>query len=479
MQRVKPLDSISALDPKVQSAIREIPISDRYFVALSGGMDSVALLYFCLPFLKLHTTTIEVIHIHHGLSANAQAWAEFCSSFCAQLGLICHVEYVEVVSQGRGVEAAARVARYDVFKRHLSKGGVLLQGHHLNDQAETVLMRLFKGLGPASLKGMPITRPLASGIIYRPWLRLTRAALKKEADRYGLTWVEDESNDDVRFERNFIRKDVLPLLESRRPSILSDLNHAASKAKDTHEFITEWCENNKHSFLSQKYKREMALDLKGLSVFSDLQRQFIVRYWLDLLGVAHPSDKSFQRVFDEMLGKNSDAQPEVVWKENVLQVFDGALFCIKKFLKDSVFCSVELAVQDIRNSTNQTCLVDLSFGTLIVELMDSKQQLQYEGEADYVVYCRAPESLESLSVVTRKGGEKIYLQSKHSSSIKKLYQQEKILPWYRDKIPLIFSGDELVCSLAGHVSHSYKCDGLPENLKEDVLVFSFNLAENS
>jgi tRNA(Ile)-lysidine synthase len=465
MPKIKPLLSISDLNLNIQTAIQSIPLSDRYFIALSGGMDSVALTYFCLPYLRLHTKNIQVIHINHGLSPNAEAWSEFCQDFCDQLDVVCHLEKVRVRSEGKGLEAAARKARYEVFSRYLSEGGVLLQGHHLNDQAETVLMRVFKGLGPEALKGIPQVRRLSHGCLYRPWLELPRELIASSVKGFGLVWVDDESNLDVRFERNYLRHDVLPILGQRRPNILNDLGRTARKSKEAVDFIQEWCEANKHEFLSSAYIQYQAVNLSHLVKYSQLQKQFIVRFWLDLLGVAHPSESSFQRIFNELLVLKNHNKAEVCWNGYALRVFDNTLFCLPSVLLNKLsldeFVPIDISLAELKS---QSC-VELPFGKLTLtllkgdsahsELMSDKEILDTN---IYELTCSIPEAITDLTIRFRQGGEKIYLHQGHSASLKKLYQTNKVLPWLRDKLPLIFSKEELLCSLGGFIAGSCQLD---------------------
>ena len=465
MQKIKPLDSIQDLDVPLQKAIQSIPVSGRYFIALSGGLDSIALLYFCLPYLKLHTKHIQAIHINHGLSPNADAWAEFCQGTCRLLGVTCHVENVNVALKGKGIEGEARKARYEVFSRYLMGGGVLLQGHHLNDQAETVLMRVFKGLGPEAIKGIPQSRALASGYLYRPWLDTPRELLESSAKIAALTWVEDESNLDTRFDRNYVRHDVLPMLSARRPSIINDLARTARKSQESVEFIQEWCEANQHKFLSSYYLQYQAIDLQRFSEFSKTQQKFIIRFWLDRLGVAHPSDGTFQRIFGELLQAKNDSKAEVCWNDHVLRVFNDALFCLPRLLANDLELendtSFEILIGDLGD---QLCL-RLPVGTLNLTLvkegeLDSclQNNKKSQTESVYEMLCYIPESVNALTVKYRAGGEKIYLHQNHSASLKKLYQAGKVLPWLRDKLPLIYAGDELLCSLAGFTAYSCQTD---------------------
>ena len=483
MPKIKVLESIFGLDQEIQEAIHFIPVSDRYVIALSGGLDSIALAYFCIPHLKKYTSNIQIVHVNHGLSPNARMWAGFCEEFCLQLEIPCHVAKVDVICEGEGLEAAARKARYAVFEAYMKEGGVLLQGHHLNDQAETVLMRLCKGLGPESLKGIPKKRLISRGVLFRPWLDLPRELLESSVQAYQLAWVEDESNQDSYFERNYLRSEVFPLLKKRQPAIFQNLGRAAKKSQETSEFIYEWCDSQKDTFLSNYYADQFAIDIANLKTYSNKQQVFIVRFWLDLLGVRHPTEGSFQRIFDDLLSAGSDSKAEVCWQDNVLRVFDNTLFCFPISFKTETEFSFELFLPE---SAGQTLVKRLPHGRLTISLCASGQDISGDGKityhkntACYEMYCQIPKSLEPLTVRSRKGGDKVYLHAKHSASLKKLYQSNKILPWHRDKLPLLSSGSVLIGSLAGFIAKDFLCSDQQSGLKatspQRVFYFCFEL----
>src|SRR2546423_1501676 len=192
----------------------------RVAVALSGGMDSVVLIHL----LKDHPG-ISAIHVHHGLSPNADAWAAFCRRLCRQWHVPLSVHKVKVKKADKGLEAAAREARYQAFKK--SKVDVIALAHHLDDQAETVLMNLLRGAGVRGAGGMrPLTR-FEGKLLARPLLEVPRKNLEEHARRHGLEWVEDESNADETLTRNFVRRRLGPLIATRFPQWQSALARAA------------------------------------------------------------------------------------------------------------------------------------------------------------------------------------------------------------------------------------------------------------
>jgi tRNA(Ile)-lysidine synthase len=200
----------------------------RVAVALSGGIDSVVLLHL----LKDHSG-ICAIHVHHGLSPNADAWAAFCRRLCHAWKIPLKISKIRVQRAGKGLEAAAREARYEAFRK--LEVDVIALAHHLDDQAETVLMNLLRGAGVRGASGMqPLTR-FQGKLIARPLLDVPRNNLEDYARRHGLEWIEDETNADDTLTRNFVRLHLGPLIETRFPQWKSALARAArlfSKKED-------------------------------------------------------------------------------------------------------------------------------------------------------------------------------------------------------------------------------------------------------
>ena len=217
--------------------------SPEVAVGLSGGIDSVVLLHVlaAMPRLRLHA-----IHVHHGLSPNADAWAQFCRKLCKRLGVPLSLRHVSVRKKGKGLEAAAREARYAAFAA--SKAQCIALAHNLDDQAETVLMNLLRGSGTRGASGMAERTRFGRKVLWRPLLKKSRKEILAYARKHGLQWIEDESNADEALTRNFIRRRVGPLLEEKYPQWKESLARAArlfrNKDLDTSHLL--------RSFLSSK-----------------------------------------------------------------------------------------------------------------------------------------------------------------------------------------------------------------------------------
>ena len=194
----------------------------RVAVGLSGGLDSVVLLHVLKGFPELE---LSAVHVHHGLSRNADSWAAFCKRLCKKLGVPLRVHKVKVRKAGKGLEAAARDARYAVFNK--TGCDVIALAHHLDDQAETVLMNLLRGAGVRGAAGMPEHLQLGDKWVVRPLIGVPRKEIQSYARQHNLDWIEDESNDDEALTRNFIRRRVGPLLDQKFPAWKQSLARAA------------------------------------------------------------------------------------------------------------------------------------------------------------------------------------------------------------------------------------------------------------
>ena len=207
----------------------------RVCVGLSGGVDSVVLLHLLT---RVEVGELSAVYVHHGLSPNADAWADFCRNYCAQLNVKFCVEKVRVLPEKIGIEAAARLARYAVF-RQLSCDVVAL-AHHANDQVETFLLAALRGGGMRALAAMPSVRTLSDNqILVRPLLSVTREEIVQYAENWQLNWIEDESNFDPKFSRNALRNRVLPEIQNYFPKYIQQISVSVHALQDDLALLDE------------------------------------------------------------------------------------------------------------------------------------------------------------------------------------------------------------------------------------------------
>ncbi|HEX9392573.1 MAG TPA: tRNA lysidine(34) synthetase TilS [Usitatibacteraceae bacterium] len=231
----------SDLPERVAQCLARHQVGDQSVaVALSGGIDSMVLLDALAPLKAKNASrrlALTAIHVNHGISANADAWTGFCHAQCAQRGVPLTVAVVEVDrNSGAGLEAAARAARYAALMQ--SGAAFVLAAQHQDDQAETVLHQMLRGTGLNGLAGMGESRPLRAGqTLLRPLLTSSRAEIEAYATRHKLEWIEDESNLDTAFTRNFIRHELLPLIATRFPHYAESLSRTAQHAAESAELL--------------------------------------------------------------------------------------------------------------------------------------------------------------------------------------------------------------------------------------------------
>jgi tRNA(Ile)-lysidine synthase len=210
-----------------------------WHIAFSGGLDSTVLLHLLAHLAKTQSLpTLNAIHVHHGLQAAADAWPEHCRSVCAALGVPLQVVRVQV-QPGASLERAARDARYHAFTETVQANEVLLTAQHRDDQAETLLFRLLRGAGVRGLSGIPRQRPLGKGHLLRPLLDVTRAELEAYASEQGLSWVEDPSNEDRQYSRNYLRHQVFPALTSRWPQAVATMARSAAHLSEAQALLDD------------------------------------------------------------------------------------------------------------------------------------------------------------------------------------------------------------------------------------------------
>ena len=383
-------------------------------VGLSGGLDSVVLLHLLAEIRSRRGFLLRAVYVNHGLSPHAGAWADFAVNYAASLGVECRVEAVSLADwPGLGVEGAARAARYTAFARQ--NCDLLLLAQHRNDQAETVLLNLMRGSGLRGLAAMPEWRPLndKTGIV-RPLLGFLRAELEAYAAQHQLSWVEDESNLDCRYDRNFLRNQIIPELAKVWPGVVQTLSRVALHAAEADALLQELAADDLKLCV-----QEEVFDLQA--PLSPLRLRNALRSWLTGQGVQLET-RAFEELMATAMGAAQDAQPALIWRQRAIRRYRQKLYI-------TAAAMVAAEVQALPWSAEMYSAP--WHGRLI-----------WRQAVDGI----APERLIAgrIELRPRLGGEVIRLASdRPQRTLKHLFQENAVPPWLRLAMPLIYLDGEL------------------------------------
>ena len=286
--------------------------ANSWHVALSGGLDSTVLLHLLAHLRQTHSLpALSAVHVHHGLQAAADSWPAHCQVLCDSLAVPLQVFQVQV-RPGASLERAAREARYQAFEAVTQAGEVLLTGQHRDDQAETVLFRLLRGAGVSGVAAMPRERALGQGHLCRPLLDVSRAELEVYARAHGLSWVEDPSNTQTDFSRNYLRHEVFPTLTKRWPQAAASLARTAAHCAEAQGLLDELAQQDlaaatPHTEFSWLGLPSLALaPIAGLSA---ARQRNALRHWL--AGFTQLPDTDHWAGWETLRDAREDAHP--IW----------------------------------------------------------------------------------------------------------------------------------------------------------------------
>lgn len=395
--------------------------SQSILVAFSGGLDSTVLLHQLVLWRAQHPeVTLRAIHIHHGLSPHADNWVQHCESICAQWQVPLVVERVRLEDDGLGIEAQARRARYHAFAQTLLPGEVLMTAQHLDDQCETFLLALKRGSGPAGLSAMGESSPFAGTRLIRPLLAQTREALEGWARQHQLCWIEDESNQDDTYDRNFLRLRVTPLLQQRWPHFAQATARSAALCAEQESLLDELLASD----LADCVTAQGTLLLAPLMTMSGVRRAALLRRWLAGLNAPMPSRDALERIWQEVALAREDASPCFRLGEFDIRRYQSQLWWVK---------SVDGQSETVIPWTCRETPLTLPAGLGSVQLIPAGELRMPQADEAVSIRFKAP---GVLHIVGRNGGRKL----------KKIWQEQGIPPWRRDTTPLLFYGETLIAA---------------------------------
>lgn len=387
---------------------------DRLLLAYSGGLDSTVLLQLLANEPALRSKLL-LLHINHGISPNAQAWQAHCQAQARALQLPFFAESLQL-DLSNNIEEKARKARYAVFAQYLQPKDCLLLGHHQNDQAETLLLQLFRGAGIDGLAAMMDFMPWDKAWLARPLFDYSRQVLLQYAEQRRLLWIEDESNQDSAYTRNYLRQEVMPLLLKQWPGLVSTLARTAEHAQQARHNL------NTLALLDCTALRQTSpqLAIEALLPLDDDRLSNVLRYWLKQHALQMPSTRTFLRLIQELIRGREDAQPLVTWSGVRLRRYRHTLYLettAKPALPES------LAWSDFPKP------LTLANAAITLNALPSDSGFSLPPGA-------------VLTVAFRQGGERMRWRNQNKS-LKKLMQEWGIPPWLRDRIPLLYVDNQL------------------------------------
>jgi tRNA(Ile)-lysidine synthase len=386
-------------------------------IAFSGGLDSTVLLHLLVHLAKTESLpTLSAIHVHHGLQAAADAWPDHCQSVCDALGVPLQVVRVQV-QPGASIERAARDARYAAFIEATQANEVLMTAQHRDDQAETLLFRLLRGAGVRGLSGMPSERPLGRGHLLRPLLNVTRAELEAYATEHQLSWIEDPSNQDHQFSRNYLRHQVFPVLTARWPQAVATMARSAAHLSEAQGLLDELAQIDlAHASTASDFDwlGLPSLELALLEKLSDARQRNALSHWLKPLTTLPDSDhwSGWENVRDA----TGDARP--LWRlaAGELHRAGGRLWWLSGGWLRTPPSPVSWAEPSV-----SLVLPDNGVLTLTGQIPDGLLHIRY-----------------------REGGEVMNLPGRGHRDLKRLLNESGVPGFVRGRLPLLYRGEQLL-----------------------------------
>ncbi|MFH5067734.1 tRNA lysidine(34) synthetase TilS [Enterobacter cloacae complex sp. 2024EL-00215] len=393
----------------------------QLLVGFSGGLDSTVLLHR----LKLWRdqepdVQLRALHVHHGLSPHAEDWVAHCEALCATWGIPLSVERVRLQDEGLGTEAQARKARYAAFARVVQPGEVLVTAQHLDDQCETFLLALKRGSGPAGLSAMPERADFAGTQLIRPLLRETRASLETWARTHQLSWIEDESNQDDSYDRNFLRLRVVPLLTERWGHFAEATARSAMLCAEQESLLDELLSEE----LAELISADGTLTIAPLEGMSSVRRAALLRRWLASHNAAMPSRAMLSRIWDEVAQAREDAAPCLHLNGFDVRRYKGKLWWVR---------SMPSLVDTVLDWKTPDETLALPCGAGHISLVQSG-------------HVRPPAADELVTVRFKAGGMLHIVGRNGGRKLKKIWQECNVPPWLRDTTPLLFYGETLIAA---------------------------------
>ncbi|MFV1997427.1 MAG: tRNA lysidine(34) synthetase TilS [Acidiferrobacterales bacterium] len=423
-------DQLAALIPDIEEKHLKL--------AYSGGMDSHVLLQLLVELCADSRRQFTAIHVDHGLSPQSREWSRHCAAICSNIGVPLIVERVSVEVGGKGPEDAAREARYHALTKHILPNDVLVTAHHRDDQVETVLLHLVRGTGAHGLAGMAPVREFAQGMHIRPLLERSRRQIEDYARSRNLRWVDDASNKDTSFSRNYMRHEIVPKLRAHWPGAERVIGRSAGHAAAAVELLEQ--------IAAEDWKRcgltgVSDLNLNTCNDLGDARLRNLLRFWVFQSGLALPATRHIDEVVRQIRKPSATGHAIICWP--------GATFCR---YRDRLTLQPHLETivndYDIEWDTARSMTIAV-LGVRVSAIRAKGRGLSAARLNGVKVHLRNRRGGEALQPVGRA----------HHHKLKKLFQEAGIPPWQRDQLPLVYINNNLAAVGDRWVSQEFAAEG--------------------
>ena len=408
--------------PDLHLPLEKLPPSvTRLYVAFSSGIDSCVLLHRLLN--QSHHCSVILWHINHGLQDNAGQMQQLAADLALEYNLQIRIDHLNLTPDQGNLEAVARAARYDLFSAALTEQDALLTAHHMNDQAETLMLNLMRGSGAAGLRAIADITTLGEGYLLRPLLDFNRAEIEQYARRYDLKWVEDPSNQSLQYDRNYIRHQVLPGLVQRWPGVIQQLHRASGWQAEQQQLLEQLAQIDfEHCSREHRFSSIPCLAISALTQLSTARQKNLIRYWI----AGNEKPQLGVKPLYQLLGQikeDASAMTRIQSAGYSLRYYDGLLF-----LTDDV----DEKEQELSEQYQVTDGKPLQISQLCLTV--TRQQL--------LEYLQLADSGQQLSLRFRSGQLNRVDPSRHR--LKRLFQQHRVPPWLRQRVAQIYVDEKLV-----------------------------------
>jgi tRNA(Ile)-lysidine synthase len=398
------------------SILSSFPRAEKIWIACSGGMDSSVLLHLVHSNRDNIKQSLEVIHVNHGLQEKSVEWGEFCRNQCQDYGIsFTQLDIEEAIPKGSSIEAWAREKRYALIAQVMNKNDILFTAHHQDDQVETFFLQALRGAGPRGLSSMPVFKNFVNGIHARPLLGFKRCELLSFAKDNELPWHEDLSNADTKYDRNYFRHNILPAIEQRWPAYRETISRLIGNQQDSKSLLNEiGLEDLKLAL----YENTQSLRLDVVKNLSAVRQKNLIFAWLQERQLKSPGSRHIEQIISDLINSKSDNTPCVNWQDVEIRRYRNLLYASN---------SMDEEVENIDYDWDIDTPLKIMGETLIAK--------------SEIGLGLSKEKIKNTKIIVRyrQGGEKIQPHNKsHSKTVKQLFQECGVLPWLRDRFPLIY-----------------------------------------